>query len=193
VIGVNNELYLGQNTNNRKYTQEVRLSSNEGAKFDWMVGGYFTDEKGLIHQEYIAVAPGTLTPADRPAAAGRLDLTSRYKEYAGFANATVHLSDRLDIDMGGRYSHNKQDARPDHRRRAGRRLADRQQRQFVGQCLHLLGGAQVKFDDRRSLYARVAKGYRPGGPNVIPPSAPAGTPATFAPDKVTSYEAGFKG
>jgi iron complex outermembrane receptor protein len=193
VIGVNNELYLAQNTNNRKYTQEVRLTSDEGAKFDWMVGGYFTDEKGLIHQEYIAVQPGTLTQLTGIPLLANLDLTSRYKEYAGFANATVHLSDRLDIDLGGRYSHNKQ---------------------VAGQAAKgiLAGGSPIasnltssdnvftyslapkfKFDDHRSLYARVAKGYRPGGPNVIPPSAPAGTPATFAPDKVTSYEAGFKG
>src|SRR3546814_3995645 len=44
-----------------------------------------------------------------------------------------------------------------------------------------------------ALYARIAKGYRPGGPNVVPAGAPAGTPTTYAPDTVTSYELGFKG
>src|SRR3546814_10803175 len=39
----------------------------------------------------------------------------------------------------------------------------------------------------------MAKAYRPGGPNVVPAGAPAGTPTTYDPDTVTSYELGFKG
>src|SRR3546814_17310333 len=38
------------------------------------------------------------------------------------------------------------------------------------------------------VYARVATGYRPGGPNVILP----GLPPTFDPDTVTNYELGLK-
>ncbi len=193
VFGTANELFLAQNTNDRKYTEEVRLASNEGSPFEWLVGGYYTDEKGLIHQEYVAVAPGTLNVLTALPLLAKVDLASRYKEYAGFANATLHLGEKIDVDVGGRYSHNKQTA---------------------GQTASgvLAGGTPVntglnssdnvftyslapkfKLDDHRSIYARVAKGYRPGGPNVIPPSAPAGTPATFEPDTVTSYEAGFKG
>ncbi|KAJ8138468.1 hypothetical protein OY671_008319, partial [Metschnikowia pulcherrima] len=52
---------------------------------------------------------------------------------------------------------------------------------------------KFKISDRATLYARVAKGYRPGGPNVIAPNAPAGTPSSFDPDTAVSYEAGFKG
>jgi len=39
----------------------------------------------------------------------------------------------------------------------------------------------------------VATGYRPGGPNILPVNAPAGTPATYKSDSLTSYEAGIKG
>src|SRR3546814_20751430 len=53
--------------------------------------------------------------------------------------------------------------------------------------------SDVCSSDLASLYARVAKGYRPGGPNVIPIGSPPGTPLTFQPDTVTSYEIGFKG
>jgi outer membrane receptor protein involved in Fe transport len=192
-LGFTNELYLAQNTNNRKYTQEVRLASNEGAKFDWMAGGYFTDEKGLIHQEYIAVTPGTLTQLTGIPLLANLDLSSRYKEYAGFANATVHLSDRFDIDLGGRYSHNKQSASQAAKGVLAGGTPIASNLTSSDNVFTYSLAPKFKLDDHRSLYARVAKGYRPGGPNVIPPSAPAGTPATFAPDKVTSYEAGFKG
>ncbi len=47
--------------------------------------------------------------------------------------------------------------------------------------------------DRVSLYARVAKGYRPGGPNVAPPSAPANIPNQFESDTLISREAGIRG
>ena len=192
-LGFTNELYLGQNTNNRKYTQEVRLASNPGAKFDWMVGGYFTDEKGLIHQEYIAVTPGTLTQLTGIPLLANLDLNSRYKEYAGFANGTVHLGDRFDVDIGGRYSHNKQTASQAAKGVLAGGTPIASNLQSSDNVFTYSLAPKFKIDARRSLYARVAKGYRPGGPNVIPPSAPAGTPATFAPDTVTSYEAGYKG
>lgn len=36
----------------------IRSSSS----LDWMIGGYYTHERGLIRQECVAVKPGTLTP-----------------------------------------------------------------------------------------------------------------------------------
>jgi outer membrane receptor protein involved in Fe transport len=42
------------------------------------------------------------------------------------------------------------------------------------------------------MYARVATGYRPGGPNVIPAGAPPGTPGSYDSDSLTNYELGLK-
>jgi len=193
VLGPANDLYLGQKTNNRKYTQEVRLASNAGARFDWLIGGYFTDEKGLIHQEYIAVQPGTLTQLAGLPLLADLDLNSRYKEYAGFANATLRLTERFDVDIGGRYSHNKQTASQSAQGVLAGGVPINSDLRSSDNVFTYSLAPKFKFDERRSIYGRLAKGYRPGGPNVIPPTAPAGTPASFAPDKVTSYEAGFKG
>ncbi len=193
VFGEPNELYLGQDTNNEKWTQEVRLASNPGSAFDWLVGGYFTDEKGLIYQEYVAVQPGTLTELTTLPLLAELNLYSRYKEYAGFANATFHLGERFDVDVGGRYSHNKQSATQEAAGvLAGGTPVASDLRSSDNVFTYSLA-PKFKLDEHRSLYARLANGYRPGGPNVIPPSAPAGTPASFAPDTVTSYEAGYKG
>jgi outer membrane receptor protein involved in Fe transport len=193
VFGEPNELYLGQNTNNEKFTQEVRLASNEGSPFEWLVGGYFTDEKGLIQQEYVAVKPGTLTRLTTLPLLAELNLDSRYKEYAGFANATLHLGERIDVDVGGRYSHNKQIASQEAVGvLAGGTPVASNLRSSDNVFTYSLA-PKYKFDERRAVYARIAKGYRPGGPNVIPPNAPAGTPSSFAPDTVTSYETGFKG
>ena len=193
VFGVPNELYLGQNTNNRKYTEEVRLASNEGAAFDWLVGGYYTDEKGLIYQEYVAVQPGTMTEAAGLPLLAQVNVNSRYKEYAGFANATFHLGERIDLDVGGRYSHNNQVASQSAVGALAGNVPVNSNLKSSDNVFTYSLAPKFKIDERRAVYARIAKGYRPGGPNVIPPNAPADTPASFAPDKVTSYELGFKG
>jgi len=188
-------VYFDQQTESRKWTQELRLASNGGGFLEWLVGGYYTHEKARIFQNLkLAVpgTPGTLTPLPTPVPLAIYDLESRYEEIAGFANATLHLSRWFDIDLGGRYSHNQQNA-------------DQQTDGALLGASTITGirssddvftwsvAPKIKFGNRASLYARVAKGYRPGGPNVIPSGAPPSAPRTFDPDTVTSYEIGFKG
>jgi outer membrane receptor protein involved in Fe transport len=188
-------VYFDQLTENRKWTQELRLTSNGGGFLEWLIGGYYTHEKARIFQNLkLAVpgTPGTLTPLPTPGPLAIYDLNSRYEEVAGFANATLHLARWFDIDLGGRYSHNRQTAD---------QVTDGA---LLGASI-ITGirssddvftwsvAPKIKFGNRASLYARVAKGYRPGGPNVIPAGAPPSAPRTFNPDTVTSYEIGFKG
>jgi outer membrane receptor protein involved in Fe transport len=188
-----NNAYFDQLTETRRWTQELRLASNGGEFLEWLVGGYYTHEKAQILQQLKLVEPGTLTPIAYPLELAKFNLRSRYEEVAGFANATLHLAPWFDVDLGGRYSHNNQRADQvssglllmGSPSLAGLRSSDNVFTYSVA--------PKIKFGDRASLYARVAKGYRPGGPNVVPPGAPAGTPTTFDPDTVTSYEVGFKG
>jgi outer membrane receptor protein involved in Fe transport len=192
-----NNFFEAQDTNLKKFTQEVRLSG-QTRLFDWLAGVYYTHENGLIAQDFVAVDPGTLTPIDLtpflgPLTLGSATVDSRYQELAGFVNATVHFSPQFDLDLGGRYSHNKQSA---HQVTAG-----------------VLAGGGLDFPVARSsesvftysvapkfkpnanttFYARVAKGFRPGGPNVLPPvSIPNNVPRIFHSDSVISYELGAK-
>ena len=188
-----NDFYLDQNTNNRRFTQEVRLTSAENDTFEWLIGGYYNNEKGLLFQNFVAATPGTTTPIAFPFQLGQVTLRSEYKEYAAFANVTVHLGERFDIDLGGRYSDNSQVAS----QTAGGVLAGNvpvnSNLRSSDNVFTYSVAPKFKINDRMSLYARVAKGYRPGGPNVIAPNAPAGTPVSFDPDTVVSYEVGFKG
>jgi iron complex outermembrane receptor protein len=186
-----NELYLGQKTNLKKFTQELRLTSNPGAAFDWQAGTYYTKEQGLIQQGYVPVVPGTLTTITTLPNLALVSLDSNYKETAAFGNVTLHAGDRTDIDIGARSSKNTQDA------------VQASTGALVGGTTNNVAASsesvstfslapKYKIDERTSLYARVAKGYRPGGPNVLPPSAPAGTPKTYNSDTVLSTEAGYK-
>ena len=42
------------------------------------------------------------------------------------------------------------------------------------------------------LYARIAKGWHPGGPNVLPIGGAVGVPTFFGPDSLIDYEVGVK-
>lgn len=199
IFKVPNQLYLAQQTNDKKYTQELRLASTNNRVFEWLVGGYYTHEDGLILQQYVPVTPGTLTEILPPALPllAKVSLASVYEEEAGFANGTLHLGSRLDLDFGGRYSHNNQHAQQinDGALAGGPStlpLARSSENVFTYSA-----GPKFKLNDHASIYARVAKGFRPGGPNVLPPPPPGAppaipTPTTYHSDTVVSYEGGIK-
>jgi iron complex outermembrane recepter protein len=181
-----------QTTSTDKFTQEVRLASPKRKSFDWLVGLYYTDEDSAIKQKILPVEAGTDTIATGLPKLAEASLDTTYQEFAAFANATWHVTPRLDFALGGRASHNKQLAS---------QLSD-----------GALAGGLVRFDDVRSsespltysiaprfeigrsssIYARMATGFRPGGPNVVPPAAPPGVPRAYASDRLTSYELGLK-
>ncbi len=183
---------LPQTTSTDKFTQELRLVSRKSESFDWLLGAYYTDEDSAIKQKILAVEAGTDTIATGVPALADISLDSTYEELAGFANATWHATPRLDVSFGGRASHNKQVAS---------QLTDGP----------LIGGL-TRFDDvessespftwsfaprfelqpNSSIYGRIATGFRPGGPNVLPPGAPAEVPRTYDSDRLRSYELGLK-
>ena len=81
-----------------------RISAASNDSFEWLVGGYYTNEKALIKQDFGANVPGTDTPISFPFVLGDVRLDSRYREVAGFANATRdelrHLTAEIDDEDG---------------------------------------------------------------------------------------------
>jgi iron complex outermembrane receptor protein len=190
-----NEFFEPQDTNNKKFTQEVRLSG-QSHLVDWLVGGFYTHEKGLIHQDFVAGEPGTLTPIDTVPIFGTIlgvaDLTSKYKELAGFANATIHFAPQFDLELGGRYSHNKQSAHQVSDGALAGGFNDFPVAHSSENVFTYSAAPKYKLNRNAMIYARVAKGFRPGGPNVLPPGAPPDVPTLYHSDSVVSYEAGVK-
>jgi len=189
-----NEFIEPQLTNLSKFTQELRLASQTRI-VDWLVGGFYTHEKGLIEQDLTAVKPGTLTPIPAPALIGgdwgHLTLNSKYREIAGFADATLHFTPQFDLQLGGRYSHNKQSAHQTTRGFLAGGVSDISTPSSENVFTYSVA-PKYKLNPNTTLYARVAKGFRPGGPNVVSPDAPPEVPRTYGSDSVISYEAGVK-
>ena len=194
LLGLDTEVFQNQTTRVTRFTQEVRLTSPASDKFEWLVGGYYTNEDGLIDQHIIAAEPGELDPvifAGFLPVEGFATIESDYKELAGFANATVYFGENFDLSFGGRYSKNKQKAAQTS---SGALAGATDFGVKSDESVFTFSVApKYKFNEHLSLYARVAKGFRPGGPNVIPPTAPPGTPTTYASDSLISYELGLKG
>ncbi|MDB5710505.1 MAG: hypothetical protein JWL96_2575 [Sphingomonas bacterium] len=200
VAGVPNTIGLAyqNDISLNKFTQEVRLASADSDSFEWLVGGYYTHEKTRLYQEYL---PFTIaTRALIPPATTFSGLTfskfvyaqidASYEEYAAFGSGTLHLGPQFDITAGGRYSHNNQ--------------SSTQAVIQLGGGTPTFGGSsegvftwsvapRFEINKHNSIYGRVAKGYRPGGPNFVPPGAPATYPTQFNSDTLVSYEAGYRG
>mgnify|MGYP001828334415 FL=1 len=175
-----------------KFTQEFRLVSQDNEKFEWLLGFYYTDEDSLIDQDLYAVdAPGN-TRTDGLPSLLVASIDSEFEEMALFGNATWYISDNWELSFGVRWSENDQSV-------------------LQSQGGLLLGGEvtlpvaessdnpftwsiapRYQLNDNSSLYARVATGYRPGGPNILPPGVPEDVPREYGSDELTSYEVGYK-
>jgi outer membrane receptor protein involved in Fe transport len=180
-----------QITSTDKFTQELRLVSAESTQFEWLAGLYYTDEDSLISQQLLALTPNTDTPISGFPLLADLDLISTYEEIAVFANATWFMTDRFEVSFGARQSDNDQTVLQ------------------VGEG-PLVGGAsefggessespftwsispRFQLTEDSSIYVRAATGFRPGGPNVLPPTAPSSVPAQYDSDTLTNYEIGYK-
>jgi iron complex outermembrane receptor protein len=169
----------------KKITQEVRLTSPSRGRFEWQFGVFYTYEKSGNDQLVNAYDFGGVPiPGLDPFVVG--SLPSTYREYAVFGNATYRFSDRFDITGGLRWARNRQRFRQIS---AGFILppADVPGRSSEDVVTYSVS-PRFHISDDAMLYARVASGYRPGGPNLNLP----GVPPMVDSDSLVNYEIGFK-
>ncbi|HVN32638.1 MAG TPA: TonB-dependent receptor [Thermoanaerobaculaceae bacterium] len=183
---------LPQTTSTDKWTEELRLLSPASQSFEWLIGGYFTKEDSKILQKILAVEAGTDTVATDIPILADLALPSSYKEFALFANATWHISSVFDLSFGARTSKNEQVAsQTGSGPLVGGEVSYPEAKSSETPFTYSIS-PRFELAKNSFLYVRVATGFRPGGPNVLPAGAPEGTPLTYNSDSLTSYEAGWK-
>ena len=180
-----------------KFTQEVRLQSDDSDTFEWLVGGYYTDEKTNLFQRFLPFTLATQALLPRAGSFGPFTFTefvtaeidADYEEIAGFGSATLKFGDRFDITAGGRYSRNKQSSSQSviQLGNGAPVVGDSKENVFTWSV-----SPRFELNDRASLYARAAKGYRPGGPNFIPAGAGPDFPSEFNSDTLVNYEIGLR-
>jgi outer membrane receptor protein involved in Fe transport len=182
------DIGLVQHTDVSRFTQEVRLSSGKSDSFEWLLGGYYDRETGQIVQRLDVYDHGTLNIFAGVPQLFDGATHSRYEEFAGFANGTLHLGSRFDLTAGGRFSHNDQVADQGGTGLLAPPALDSASKEDV---FTWSVAPKFKINPNAALYARVAKGFRPGGPNIVPPGAPTSV-KTYRSDSLISYEVGLK-
>lgn len=198
-------LAFRNNVSVKKFTQEVRLVSPKSTFFDWVAGAYYTHEDTGLDQEFLPftigtqafIPPATTVPLFFGPPFGGNQITNfvtaaidaKYREIAGYVNGTFHFGEHFDLNLGGRYSHNKQSSVQSVIQLGvgSPQSGSSSQGVFTWNI-----SPRYEFNKNTAIYARVAKGYRPGGPNFVPPFATSSFPSEFEADTLISYEAGLK-
>jgi iron complex outermembrane recepter protein len=187
---------LDNNTELKKFTQEIRLRSKASDRLEWQVGGYFTRETAALEQGLDAV---NFQPTTFVGLLEQPVINSTYKESAGFVDLTYHFNSQFDIQAGGRYSKNQQTAvqtvtfAPELATLSG--VTSNPQIEAANSSGHVFTysvAPRWHVDVNTMVYARLSTGYRPGGPNVLPPVVPPNVERQYGPDKTTNVELGVK-
>ena len=176
-----------------KLTQELRAQIPIGEKADWLWGAFYTDEDRDFTYTFLAVDPqtgstaGTMMTDVRPVT---------YEERALFTNLTLHLTKKLDLQLGGRIGENEQTfstARtgPIASIFYGSNPSVIPEKTSGDNVFTYLVTPTFKVSPDLMVYARFASGYRPGGPNAG--CGVVGIPCDYDPDETTTYELGTKG
>lgn len=172
----------------RKITEELRFSGSFGKDIDWLFGGFYSHTM-LPGYEVIAAADpntGRISSPDWILIYPRF-----YQEIAAFADLTYRITDRFDIQIGGRESQDREYDAPEI-----------QEGPYIGptpsisppssskdRAFTYLVTPRYKLSQDVMIYARFASGFRPGGPN----QHGVGIPPSYQPDRTRNYEIGAKG
>jgi len=186
---------------NERFTQEFRLTSPSGGRFEWMAGVFYNDEKNKLVTNVNGVTPD-LSPIPNLSPTLFFDFPTDLKEYSAFANGTFSLTSKLDITLGVRVGTIEQSFRQRFGGSAAAAYnllltsvlqalptpADTGRVSSKENFATYLATLTYEFSPYATMYARYATGFRPGGPNLVVN----GLPRSFESDETRNYEIGLK-
>ncbi|MDE1918378.1 MAG: TonB-dependent receptor plug domain-containing protein [Sphingomonadales bacterium] len=179
----------------RKFSEELRLSTSFGNIADWIVGGFYTHESTNSLQSAFAV--NAFSGAFQGSYVNEDHFPSTYQEFAIFTDVTFHVTERFQVQVGGRESRNNQSY---HETITGPDTLDldgapspiiQPLERSHDSSFTFLVTPQFKISRDLMIYGRIASGYRPGGPNVT--ATVFNIPPTYNADRTVNYEVGSKG
>lgn len=178
-VGFITSVGLGSESDIEVYTNEVRLASAPGGRFDWTVGlyGRKLDRNGTSTS---VTAPGAIA----------FDLISvnaifESEAWAAFGELTWNATDALTITGGLRYFEEERTLTSVNRSFGGLATAYNS-----GEFTSLNPRINISYDvsPTAMVYLSAAKGFRSGGFNLVA----TGGPPTYDPDELWTYEVGSK-
>lgn len=181
-----------QHTNTN--TAEARLTLGEGSRLIWTAGAFYSRRTGDFENRQVAADPVSGVLLEPRQLQFRRFLRETLSQASVFGDASWQASNRLTVSAGARWL------------RSGRSMEGQ-----TFQGLDLLGVVVTPFSrlkahedawaprinlaysatPRLFFYAQAAKGFRPGGVNLVP-ALPTNL-VSYKADSLLSYEAGLRG
>lgn len=165
---------LTRDLDQNQLTQEIQLASNRDGPLNYVVGAFYLRER-----------------------INNLDLFLRSHRYtqttdsiAGYGDLTFNVSDSFSLTAGGRYTHDRKTIDVD----ATTLVTTFSIRDFGSSFNQFTPklGASVKPSKDLMIYASWQKGFKAGAFQGFPQRLTDVTDQVLAPEKVDSYEAGFR-
>lgn len=181
-----------------QFSQELRFDSNFGGMFDVVAGLYYFKSKYSLDEQSVYIADGTANPLNR---VDQFSAGQTVKSYAAFAETYWKLGDKTRLTLGGRYTKETKDfhvVKPAPYTTPAYSCPDPTATFAFCRDPHLSFGRFTprvsldhKFSEDVMTYVSWSRGFRSGGWNGRPGSL-AETIGPYAPEKVDSYELGFR-
>lgn len=189
-----------------QFTQELRIASNGERRFDYVAGLYYYQQEisaGNAQYGTLGYLPNA-SPILIGTVGGLVTYEVNSKSIAAFAQGTLHLTDRFDLIVGGRYTRDEIDntasvsaipgvCNVSYALTGGRVCqprplpysegASRSEEGWSGRAV-----LQHRLTDRANVYISASRGYK--GPAI---SAINANVFPVDPETVEAYEAGVKG
>jgi iron complex outermembrane receptor protein len=184
--------FFASNFRQKTFQQSVDYAIDAISNVDLVVGGmYYHDWLGNPGSEpstTVSLSSGpTLTPLSY--GFGWQKTTA----WAGYADATWHATDKLSINIGGRYSHDEKENFATSQTPSGTLLSGSPW-QAKASWSRFTPRATLRYEimPRTNIYASYTQGYRSGMFPSNPPSTKADAWLPVRPERITAYEIGLK-
>ncbi|MEX1146843.1 MAG: TonB-dependent receptor [Sphingomonadales bacterium] len=185
--------YDGDPEDQWQFSQELRLTSTGDRTFDWIAGAFYfhqnSDNLSFVRLgEDILAFLGLPTSPDLFARANGLVKTD---SYAGYAQGVYHFTDKLDLTVGGRLSHDRKSISYEQTDESGGVVGAVAPYERADSWTELTGDVTLSYrpGDQSMVYVKAARGYKAGGFNDGLGSE---DNPSFGPEFVWSFEGGVK-
>ncbi|MGN6497474.1 MAG: TonB-dependent receptor, partial [Tsuneonella sp.] len=179
--------YFFDTVNEHQYTQEFNVISPDHKRFTWLLGAFGVWNNYYFPAPFENFVIDLAYPFNLVAAQYNLKGYNKTRSLAAFGQLGFEITPALKLEVGGRYTDSRSTNLVDVRQ-YGLPLVSDQTVESDNFSYKVSLGWQAS--PTQYLYGFVATGFRPGGLNL---PVGLGVPPPFDPEKVTSFEAGWKG
>jgi iron complex outermembrane recepter protein len=183
------------------WTQEFNLISPSDQRVTWILGAFAQHDRYAWTKPYqfvIDIPTGTNPhgdpfnhPSGNAAVQYKLQGSTPNAAWAVFGQVGVKLWGGLETQFGWRWSTNRAKNDVDILQYGTYLLANQMTKSY---SFDYKASLNWTVDENNFLYGFIATGYKPGGLNVpVGTTPPYSTPSAFGPERVQSYEVGYKG